>query len=379
MDFGIARAGNTNMTQTGSVLGTAQYVSPEQAQGRPLSATSDLYSLGIVLYELSTGRLPFDGDTPVSVALEAGQRGARPAAADQSRRFRRRSRRSSSRRWPRSRRTGTSPPRRCVATSSASHKAARSRRWLREVPEPTTGHARGGRAHADPGRRARRRSARPTPGRGSSPPSSSSSWAGCVWAWAAGVFEPAGVPVPDLKGQTLAQAEAPLTSQELLLGTVEQAFSEDVAGRHRDGSVTESRCRTRQGLESRSGREQGHRTAAGSRPGGKDRVGRFEGRARGGLRTRRTHAQIEQHRAQGQRHQPVAQGGRTTRARVAHHAGRLGGSRTQTGSERRGQGLLQTLRRRSPALDSRSSRARSSARPSRRASSSANHPTAECS
>lgn len=70
MDFGIARAGNTNMTQTGSVLGTAQYVSPEQAQGRTLTATSDLYSLGIVLYELSTGKLPFDGDTPVSVALK---------------------------------------------------------------------------------------------------------------------------------------------------------------------------------------------------------------------------------------------------------------------------------------------------------------------
>lgn len=70
MDFGIARAVDSDSTQTGSVLGSAQYVSPEQAQGKKLAPQSDLYSLGVVLYELATGRLPFDGDTPVSVALK---------------------------------------------------------------------------------------------------------------------------------------------------------------------------------------------------------------------------------------------------------------------------------------------------------------------
>jgi beta-lactam-binding protein with PASTA domain/tRNA A-37 threonylcarbamoyl transferase component Bud32 len=70
MDFGIARAVNSTMTQTGSVLGTAQYVSPEQAQGRALTPATDLYSLGIVLFELATGTLPFEGETPVTVALK---------------------------------------------------------------------------------------------------------------------------------------------------------------------------------------------------------------------------------------------------------------------------------------------------------------------
>ncbi len=70
MDFGIARiAENTdNVTQTAAVLGTASYLSPEQAQGRPVDARSDIYSLGIVLYEMLTGGPPFTGDTPVAIA-----------------------------------------------------------------------------------------------------------------------------------------------------------------------------------------------------------------------------------------------------------------------------------------------------------------------
>src|ERR1019366_22951 len=69
-DFGIARAGASDMTETGSIMGTAQYLSPEQAQGHPVSAGSDLYSVGVVLYELLTGRVPFDGEAAVTIALK---------------------------------------------------------------------------------------------------------------------------------------------------------------------------------------------------------------------------------------------------------------------------------------------------------------------
>ena len=69
MDFGIARAKNSVMSKTSSVLGTAHYISPEQAQGKELTAASDIYSLGVVLYEATTGQLPFDGPDAVSVAL----------------------------------------------------------------------------------------------------------------------------------------------------------------------------------------------------------------------------------------------------------------------------------------------------------------------
>ena len=70
MDFGIARAKNSHLTQDNSVLGTAHYVSPEQTQGKELGPTTDIYSLGIVMYEAATGRVPFEGDDAISVALK---------------------------------------------------------------------------------------------------------------------------------------------------------------------------------------------------------------------------------------------------------------------------------------------------------------------
>ncbi len=70
-DFGIARAGTSeNLTQTGSVMGTATYFSPEQAQGLAVDGRSDVYSLGVVLYEMVTGLAPFTGDSPVAVAFK---------------------------------------------------------------------------------------------------------------------------------------------------------------------------------------------------------------------------------------------------------------------------------------------------------------------
>ena len=69
-DFGIARAGASEITQTGSIMGTARYLSPEQAQGQAVSPRSDLYAIGIMLYELLTGTVPFSGDTPVEIAMK---------------------------------------------------------------------------------------------------------------------------------------------------------------------------------------------------------------------------------------------------------------------------------------------------------------------
>src|ERR671939_632538 len=77
-DFGIARAGASQMTEVGSIMGTAQYLSPEQARGAPVAAPSDLYSAGIVLYEMLTGEVPFTGDSPIEIAMKHVNNTPRP-------------------------------------------------------------------------------------------------------------------------------------------------------------------------------------------------------------------------------------------------------------------------------------------------------------
>jgi serine/threonine protein kinase len=69
-DFGIAWAGSSDITETGSIFGSAHYLSPEQAEAAELSGASDLYSVGVILYETLAGRLPFQGETAVAVALK---------------------------------------------------------------------------------------------------------------------------------------------------------------------------------------------------------------------------------------------------------------------------------------------------------------------
>ena len=80
-DFGIARAGASEITQTGSVMGTPHYLSPEQAQGMDVTSVSDLYSIGVILYEALTGRVPFEADSAVAIAMkQVSQAPQRPSS-----------------------------------------------------------------------------------------------------------------------------------------------------------------------------------------------------------------------------------------------------------------------------------------------------------
>ena len=80
-DFGIARGESSDITATGSVMGTAQYLSPEQAQGKETTPRSDIYSIGVILYEALTRRVPFEGDSAVAVALkQVSEQPRRPSA-----------------------------------------------------------------------------------------------------------------------------------------------------------------------------------------------------------------------------------------------------------------------------------------------------------
>ena len=84
-DFGIARAGASEITQAGAVMGTPHYLSPEQAQGLDVTAVSDLYSVGVILYEALTGRVPFEADSAVAIAMkQVSQPPQRPSSIEQA-------------------------------------------------------------------------------------------------------------------------------------------------------------------------------------------------------------------------------------------------------------------------------------------------------
>ena len=188
-DFGIARAGASDMTQTGSIMGTAQYLSPEQAQGHAVSAASDLYSIGIMLYELLTGRVPFEGESAVTIALKQVSETPVPPSAYNAAVSRPSSRRSSCARSRRTRRAASTTP-----TSSWRRSSTPGRRSARGAPvrPPSCPRRRRRGGRADGGLPARRAAARRAhrralvvvgAGRARSWPRSS--WARCCWPGAA--------------------------------------------------------------------------------------------------------------------------------------------------------------------------------------------------
>ena len=137
-DFGIARAGETSeMTQTGAIVGTVQYLSPEQAEGHPVDRRADLYSAGIVLYELLTGQVPFDGEAPISIAIKQINEPPVPPRPARAAGSRRRWRRSCCGRWRRTRRAATRAPRSSSPRSSSARRAPARPVVLADAGEPS--------------------------------------------------------------------------------------------------------------------------------------------------------------------------------------------------------------------------------------------------
>ena len=243
MDFGIARAGNSTMTQTGSVMGTAHYVSPEQAQGKELHATSDLYSLGIVLYEAATGELPFDADTPVAVALkQVNQQPPMPRTinpsmdpnleaiivkAMQKNPALRYGSANEMRKDLQAVARGQEP---LGIAAMGVGAAAGAARMSETAVLPAVGGSGGGNGGTQSGQGGQYRQ----------PGKKRPVWpwvlvvlalvlAGLGVAWAAGLFGNGGMSVPDLTGMTVTEATVALQSKELVLGQHTEAYSDTVA------------------------------------------------------------------------------------------------------------------------------------------------------
>ena len=224
MDFGIARAaGGSAMTQTGTIMGTAQYISPEQAQGRTADPRSDLYSLGIVIYEMLTAKVPFGGENPVAIAYKHVREDPLP---------------------PSMLNPDISPELESVVMKALSKNPENRYQNALEMRADLERCLEGAPVYATPVLRhdetsAGATQALPAYARGSAEPRRSRAWlwiivvmivlAGAgVGAWAL-VKSTSGVSVPDLVGQTETAARQMLTDAGLALGNTGRAASNSLA------------------------------------------------------------------------------------------------------------------------------------------------------